>query len=83
MGHLDTADGLHALLALFLLFQQFFLPGDVAAVAFGDDILSVGLDRLSGYDLLSYGRLDRDLELVHRDYLLELFTDEPASGIGF
>src|SRR2546423_2634487 len=36
LGNLDAADGLHAPLALLLLFQQLLLAGDIAAVALGD-----------------------------------------------
>src|SRR3712207_4102164 len=37
LGDLDFADALHALLALFLLFEELALAGDVAAVALGED----------------------------------------------
>src|SRR5690242_6973613 len=37
---LDRADPLHPLLALFLLLEQLALPGDVATVALGEDVLS-------------------------------------------
>ncbi len=40
LGDFDAADGLHALLALFLLFEQFAFAGNVAAVAFGGDVFA-------------------------------------------
>ena len=44
LRHLDRTDLFHALLAFFLLFEQFTLSGYVAAVAFGRHILADGLD---------------------------------------
>ena len=40
LGDFDAADGLHALLTFFLLFEQFALTRDVAAVALGQNVLS-------------------------------------------
>ena len=64
--------------ALFLLFQQFFLAGDVAAVALGQHILAHGLDRLAGDDLAADGRLNGDLEEVARDVVPQLLADAAA-----
>src|SRR5262245_57699663 len=44
----DRADLLHALLALLLLLEQLPLARDVAAVALGEHVLPLGLDRLAG-----------------------------------
>src|ERR1700677_2744196 len=50
LGHLHPADVLHLLLALLLLLEQFALAGDVTAVALGQHIFALGLDRLAGHD---------------------------------
>ena len=44
LRNLDRADGLHALLALFLLLEQSAFTRDVAAVALGKNVLA-RLDR--------------------------------------
>ena len=59
LGHLDAPDVLHPLLALLLLLEQLALAGDVAAVALGQDVLALGLDRLAGDDAPADGGLDR------------------------
>ncbi len=59
LGDLDPADVLHLLLAFLLLLEQLALPRDVAAVALGQHVLALGLDRLAGDDLAADGRLDR------------------------
>jgi putative addiction module antidote len=53
----DAAVFAHALFALFLFFEQLPLPGGVAAVAFGGDVLAERANRLSRDDLAA----DRDL----------------------
>ena len=65
-----------------MLLQQLFLPGDVAAVALGQHILPHGLHRLPGDDLAANGRLDRHLEELPGDVLLELFAQPPGPGVG-
>src|SRR5579875_3945717 len=47
---LHPTDVLHPLLALFLLLEELALAGDVAAVALGQHVLALGLDRLPGDD---------------------------------
>src|SRR5438132_14411251 len=59
---LDPADALHALLAFLLLLQQLALARDVAAVALGQHVLALGLDRLPGHDAATDRRLDRLVE---------------------
>ena len=81
-GQGDAAELAHLLFALFLLFQQFFLAGDVAAVALGQHILAHGLDRLAGDDLAADGRLNGDLEEVARDVIPQLLADATALGVG-
>src|SRR5215207_4733466 len=71
-GDLDPADRLHLLLALLLLPQQFALAGDVAAVALGEDVLAPRPDGLTGDHLATDGGLDRHIEHLARDQLLQL-----------
>ena len=68
--------------ALFLLFQQLALSGDVAAVAFGRHVLAHGLDRFAGDDLGADGCLDGDVELLARDQLLELLAHSASEIVG-
>ena len=55
----------------FCFSNSFFFARDVAAVALGQHVLAHGFHRLAGDDLAADGRLDRDLELLARDDLLE------------
>ena len=78
---LDPADHLHPLLALLLLLEQLALAGDVAAVALGEHVLADGADGLAGDDPGADGGLDRHLELLPRDQLLELAGHHHAVGV--
>src|SRR5690606_14366468 len=69
---LDGPDVLHALLTLLLLLEQLALAADVAAVALGEDVLAHRAHGLARDDARADGRLDRHLELLARDDLLEL-----------
>ena len=80
-GNLDTAQGAHLLFALLLLFQQLLLPGDVAAVALGQHVLPHGLHGLPGDDPAADGRLDRHLEQLPGDVLLQLLAQPPGPGV--
>src|SRR4051794_38120403 len=66
-----AAHALHALFAFLLFLQELALAGDVAAVAFGGDVLADALDGLAGDDLAADRGLQRDLEEVAVDFLLE------------
>ena len=83
MWHLYASNHLHAFLSLFLLFEQFALPGDVAAVAFGGDVFPHGGDGFAGDDLAADGSLDGDDEKVGRDDVLELPCQNTAVGFRF
>src|SRR5690606_17991295 len=52
--------------------------GRVAAIAFGGDVLAQRRDRLAGDHLAADRRLDRDLEHVTRDEILEALAHMPA-----
>src|SRR5690242_2522251 len=82
LGDLDAADVLHPLLALLLLLEQLALSGDVAAVALGQHVLALGLDRLAADDATADGRLDRHVEHLPRDELAELLRDLLAVLLG-
>ena len=82
LRNLYLAELAHALLALFLLFEELALAGDVAAVAFGGHVLAHGGDGLAGDDLAADGRLDRDLEHVAGDQVLQLLAHEAAALFG-
>src|SRR5947209_1510549 len=68
---------LHAPLSFLLLLEQFALPGDVAAVALGGDVLAQRANRFARDHLGTDRGLDYDLEQLARDQLLELLGDLP------
>ena len=71
-GHLHPAYVLHFLLALFLLFQQLALTGDIASVALGQNILASGRNILPGHDAAADSRLKRYTEKLARNDFLKL-----------
>ena len=79
LGNRHRADGLHPLLAGFLLLEQFSLSADIAAVAFGGHVLAMGLDGFTGDDLATDGGLQRYLELMAVDLLSQLLQDHPTA----
>src|SRR6185369_10825004 len=74
----DLAELAHLLLALLLLVEELALACRVAAVALGRHVLAERRDRLAGDDLSADRRLDRDLEKMLRNELLELLDEHPA-----
>src|SRR5438552_2887112 len=78
LGNLHAADLLHALLPLLLPLEQLPLPRDVAAVALGDDVLALRLDRLAGDDASTDGSLDRHVEELTWDQLPQLLGHTAA-----
>ena len=81
-GQGDAAELAHLLFALLLLFQQFLLAGDIAAVALGQHVLAHGLDGLAGNDLAADGGLHRDLKQGAGNVVPQLFADAAALGVG-
>src|SRR5204863_429238 len=81
LRHLDHADLLHALLAGLLLLEQLALTCDVAAVALRKDVLAPRLHRLACDHARADRRLDRDVELLARDLLLEPFDQRAATVV--
>src|SRR4029077_7049749 len=78
----DLAELAHALLAFLLLVQELALAGHVAAIAFGGDVLAEGAHGLARDDLAADRGLDRHLEHVRGNELLELFRHGAAAGLG-
>src|SRR5258708_15499323 len=72
LRHLYPADLLHLLLAFLLPLEQLALPRDVAAVALGEHVLALRLDRLAGDDPASDRGLYRHVEELARDQLAQL-----------
>ena len=81
LRNIDRAELSHALLPLFLLFQQFFLMGYISTVAFCDYIFAICAHCGASDDFLSDRCLYRNLELMHGDNILEFFADEAPSMI--
>ena len=61
----------HPLLALLLLVEELALAAGIAAIAFGGHVLAERRDRLARDHLAADRRLDRNLEQVARDEILE------------
>src|SRR5262249_2413090 len=72
LGILDGSDLLHTALSFLLFLEQLALAGDVAAVALRGDVLAHGAERLARNHLAAERGLDRHLEHLPRDELLEL-----------
>src|SRR6188474_983920 len=79
---LHRPDPLHPLLSLFLLLEQLPLPGDIATVALGKDVLAHRSDGFTGDDVTADRRLDRDLEHLARDQLLEALGQIAPDRLG-
>ena len=65
----------HSLFTLFLLLQQLFLTGNIAAVALGKHVFPHGLNGFSGNDLAADRRLYRHLKQLPRNVLFQLLHD--------
>src|SRR4029079_902280 len=70
------------LLAGLLLVEQLAFARDVAAIALGGHVLAHGADRLACDHLAADRRLDRDLEQVSRDQILELLDHGSPARLG-
>src|SRR5918994_7798291 len=79
LGPLDAAYLFHPPLPGLLLLEQLALPRHVAAVQLRGHVLAQRLDRLAREHPRSDRRLDRDVEELPRDRLLEPL-DEPLAG---
>src|SRR5205814_7634161 len=79
LRHLDRADLLHPFLTLLLLLEQLPLPGDVAAVALGEHVLALGLDRLTRDHARPDRRLHGHVEELARDLFAQPVDELPPS----
>ena len=79
--HLDATKLTHLLLTFLLLFKQLLLTGNVTAVALCKNVLAECLYGLAGDDTRSDSRLDRDLEELTRNVILESFRNLTRTGI--
>src|SRR5260370_5350921 len=75
----NLPDLLHALLAGFLLLEQLAFARDVAAVAFGENVLAHRLDAGARDDMGADRRLHSDVEHLPRDEFLHLVNQLTAS----
>src|SRR5262249_14315795 len=71
----------HPLLSFLLLVEELALTGDVAAVAFRGDVFAQRTDRLARNHLAADRRLDRNLEEVARNEVLEFLAHRPAARL--
>ena len=72
----------HFFLALFLLFQQLALAGDVASVALGGYVFAQGGDGFAGDDFGAYGCLYGNFVLLAGQQFFQFFADFAAKGFG-
>src|SRR5512132_2559633 len=73
LRNVDLAELPHAFFAFLLLLQQFALARRVAAVTLCSDVLAKSAHSLARDDLAADRGLDRHLEHVRRNQLLQLF----------
>src|SRR4051812_31018987 len=78
LRNFDTADLLHALLALFLLLEELAFTRDVAAVTLRRDVLADRLDRFARDDAAADRCLQCDFEHLSRNQLAQLLDDRAA-----
>src|SRR5579871_4580907 len=79
---IDLANSLHALLALFLLFEQLALAGNIAAITLCQDVFAQCADTLSGDNLGADRGLNRHFKLLPRDEFAHLRNQRFAALIG-
>src|SRR5262245_16109381 len=79
---LHLAELAHPLLALLLLFEKLALSRDVAAVTLSKHILAQRSDGLARDDAPADRCLDRNLEEVRRNELLQLLAHGAAAAVG-
>src|SRR5262249_17956352 len=82
LRNLHLAQLFHALLAFLLPAQQLALARDVAAIAFGHDVLAKGPYDLACDDAATNGGLDDDLEHLPRNEVFEAVAQLTPPIIG-
>src|SRR6478609_5488212 len=80
LRHLHPTDGLHPLLAFFLLLQQLALARDVTALTLRYHVFADRADVFASNDLRTDGRLHRNFELLARNQFLEFGRHLVAVG---
>src|SRR5215813_6797270 len=83
LRNLHLAQLFHALLPFLLPTQQLALARDVAAIAFGHDVLAEGAYDLACDDAAANGGLDDDLEHLPWDEVFEAVAQLTPPVIGF
>ena len=66
----------------FLLFKEFAFADHIAAIAFGEHILTQRHDGLAGNDSAADRCLDRDLKQLTRDQVLQPLAQRAAAPLG-
>src|SRR5205814_192781 len=79
---IDFTDALHAALSLFLLFQQFALTRDIAAIALCQDVLAHRMHGLACDDLRPDRSLDGYLKHLARDQFSHLGGERTSTFVG-
>src|SRR5579864_863625 len=82
LRNVDLAELAHPLLALLLLVEELAFAGDVAAIAFRGDVLAQCADRLSRDHLAADRGLDRNLEKMPGNEILELLAHGASAWLG-
>src|SRR5215475_6780812 len=83
LRNLHLAQLFHALLPFLLPAQQLALTRDVAAIAFGHDVLAEGPYNLTCDDAAANGGLDDDFEHLPWDEVFEAVAQLTSPVIGF
>ena len=78
----DVADFLHALLAFALLVKKLAFTGDIAAVAFGENVFAELTDIFAGDDFAADGALNGDLKHLRRNGFTKTFADHAGTSDG-
>src|SRR5262245_66591059 len=81
LRNLHLTELAHSLLALLLLLKKLALPRDVAAIALGEHVLAQRPDRFARAGAPADRRLDRNLEEVRWNELLELLAHGAAAAL--
>ena len=78
----DVADFLHALLAFALLVKKLAFTGDIAAVAFGENVFAELTNIFAGDDFTADGALDGDLKHLRRNGFAKTFANHAGACDG-
>ena len=79
LRNFDFANLHHALFTGFLLFEQFALSRDIAAITFGKNIFAHRIDGFARNNLTTDSTLNWYLELMPRNGFTQFFANNPRS----